>query len=490
LASAGDAPYACTPEKGNLDFMAKRNTTGMPRKRRRGEDGESDDNLNLIQKLQKRASDEQQLQRMVIIGIGVVIGVLAILIAVALLWDQLVTPNQTVAVVDGHRITVSQFEERVRVERTVLIQRFNNDIALLLQFGQDPNQILQSEPYNTWWQELNSQPELLGNRVLNDMINEQIIREQAQELGVTVDDEQIQAQVKQFFNDFSNQEDQVVPEDATETPIPSDTPTPFVSPTPSRTPEATNTPEPTPTPLIQEEIVATDEGAEPTATARPTGTASPTPSQEDRDIQVQGYIDTFYRNARHEAGLDQATVRSYFENQALRLALRDVITADISSTAPYVNARHILVATEEEANNVLAALQAGESFADLARAVSTDTGSGARGGELGWSPANQYVPEFRDAVLAVDLDEIVGPVKTDFGYHIIQVRNREDREMSESELNQAKDQEFQQWLDEVTSDDNHNIVRHDNWPAHVPLDPVWNYRPPGVAPTNTPPPGL
>ena len=51
--------------------------------------------------------------------------------------------------------------------------------------------------------------------------------------------------------------------------------------------------------------------------------------------------------------------------------------------------------TEEEANDIINALNAGESFAELAKSVSTDTGSGAKGGELGWQPATTYVKEFQ-----------------------------------------------------------------------------------------------
>lgn len=461
--------------------MAKRNTTGLPKKKKKVEEASAEENLDLIGQFSKNARDEEKLQRMIMIAVGGVIGILLVLIVVGVLWSQLIVPNQTVAVVDGKNISVSEFTERVRLERVTLNQRLNNDIALLISFGQDPNAILQQEPYGTWWQELNFQPELLGSRVLNDMIDEQIIRAEAEARGITPDEETVQEEVEQFFNFFRPLEDatEEAVEDATETSDPSETPTPFVSPTPSSTPPPTDIPAPTatPTPLV-EEIATEDAGLEPTA--RPTSTPSPTASFEDREAEFENTVNIFYQNARSEADLSEATVRQYFEYEAMLSKLQEVVTADVSRTAPYVNVRHILVETEEAAQDVMAALDAGESFADLARAVSIDTGSGSRGGELGWSPASQFVPEFRDATLELEIGVISDPVQSDFGYHIIQVRAREDREMTDSEYDQAKTRFFQEWLDEITNEEAHQIERRDNWPAHVPTEPRFVYRPPGI----------
>lgn len=80
---------------------------------------------------------------------------------------------------------------------------------------------------------------------------------------------------------------------------------------------------------------------------------------------------------------------------------------------------HILVETEEEAEQVRARLDDGEAFADLAREVSIDTGSGASGGQLGPLQPGAFVPEFEDAARALEAGQISDPVRTDFGYHII-----------------------------------------------------------------------
>ena len=104
--------------------------------------------------------------------------------------------------------------------------------------------------------------------------------------------------------------------------------------------------------------------------------------------------------------------------------------------------------TEAAALDVMEALAAGESFADLARAVSIDTGSGNRGGELDWSPVTNFVGPFADAVVEAELGTIVGPVESEFGFHVIQVRAREERELSEFDLENARNQRFDNWFEE------------------------------------------
>lgn len=86
-----------------------------------------------------------------------------------------------------------------------------------------------------------------------------------------------------------------------------------------------------------------------------------------------------------------------------------------------VCAHHILVATEEEARAARARLEDGEDFATVASEVSTDT---SPGGDLGCAAASRYVAEFAAAVLSAPVGELVGPVQTQFGFHVIRVDER------------------------------------------------------------------
>jgi peptidyl-prolyl cis-trans isomerase C len=88
-----------------------------------------------------------------------------------------------------------------------------------------------------------------------------------------------------------------------------------------------------------------------------------------------------------------------------------------------VRARHILVGTEKEANEIEARLTKGEKFEDLAKQYSLD-GSKEYGGDLGYFTAPEMVPEFSKAAFALKKGEISKPVKTDFGWHIIRLEDR------------------------------------------------------------------
>jgi len=101
-----------------------------------------------------------------------------------------------------------------------------------------------------------------------------------------------------------------------------------------------------------------------------------------------------------------------------------------------VRARHILVATDADAQAALKRIKAGEDFGKVAKEVSKDPGS--EGGELGWFTKDRMVPEFADAAFKLKVGEISEPVKSQFGWHIIEVE--EKREKTFPPFDQVKDQ--------------------------------------------------
>nr|CAD6432771.1 peptidylprolyl isomerase [Rhizobium sp. Q54] len=91
-----------------------------------------------------------------------------------------------------------------------------------------------------------------------------------------------------------------------------------------------------------------------------------------------------------------------------------------------VNARHILVKTEEEAKAVIADLDAGKDFAELAKAKSEDSNKDD-GGDLGWFSKGRMVPEFEEAAFALEKGAYTKtPVKSQFGFHVIKLEDRRD----------------------------------------------------------------
>jgi peptidyl-prolyl cis-trans isomerase C len=89
-----------------------------------------------------------------------------------------------------------------------------------------------------------------------------------------------------------------------------------------------------------------------------------------------------------------------------------------------VHARHILVATEDEAKAIEAQLKGGADFATLAKEKSKDPGGAQNGGDLGYFTKDQMVPEFADAAFKLDKGQISDPVHTQFGWHIIKVEDK------------------------------------------------------------------
>jgi peptidyl-prolyl cis-trans isomerase C len=102
-----------------------------------------------------------------------------------------------------------------------------------------------------------------------------------------------------------------------------------------------------------------------------------------------------------------------------------------------VRARHILVASEDEAKTVVAELNKGTDFAELARQRSKDS-SAAQGGDLDYFTKDQMVPEFAEMAFKLEKGQTSEPVKTQFGWHVIRVEDKRDRQMPPFE--KVKDQ--------------------------------------------------
>lgn len=132
----------------------------------------------------------------------------------------------------------------------------------------------------------------------------------------------------------------------------------------------------------------------------------------------------------------EGVVKEAVTDEALQKAYDDRFK-DAAPQTEY-NAAHILVATKEEADAIKAELDGGADFAELAKAKSTDTGSGANGGDLGWFGLGMMVKPFEDAVVAAKVGEVTGPIQSDFGFHLILVK--ETRVAEKPTLDQLRDE--------------------------------------------------
>lgn len=171
-----------------------------------------------------------------------------------------------------------------------------------------------------------------------------------------------------------------------------------------------------------------------------------TVSREDVDAHInmvkQKYGEDAFINALTQQGITEEEYRKELTKQMLVNKLREEVTKDINVTEEeakeyyekhkdkftqpeMVHVRHILLPTEEEAKKVMERIRKGEDFGKIAKEVSTDTGSKDKGGDLGYFSRGKMVKPFEDAAFSLKKKgEIAGPIKTQYGYHIIQFIDR------------------------------------------------------------------
>ncbi len=120
------------------------------------------------------------------------------------------------------------------------------------------------------------------------------------------------------------------------------------------------------------------------------------------------------------------------------------------------HAAHILVDSEDRAKAIIAEVNGGKKFEDIAKKESKDPGSGARGGDLDWANPNNYVPEFTEALIKLKKGEMTDtPVKSQFGWHIIRMDDERQAEMPKFEdvkpqiTQQLQQQKLQQFQDQL-----------------------------------------
>jgi parvulin-like peptidyl-prolyl isomerase len=432
-----------------------------------------------------RAEREALLQRWIV---GVTIG-LAVVVVGLLVWGWLdqnvIQPGRPAAKVGSVEISIGRFQKAVKYQRLQMIEQLfqiNQYVQLAQSFGADA-QTLQyyQQQYSSLSAQL-EQPDTIGRQVLDSLIDEEIVRQEAAKRGITVSPEELEKELQQAFGYYVNG-----------TP----TPRPTLTLAPSLTPSQTATLDPKFTPTATLEATATTPvTATATATTGPTETPRPTATPFTIDgfnKRKADYVADLTRNT----GLTESDLRELTEYQILRRKLQE--TEQVDKTVKTAHVRHILIKIEDETNpdsvaaaeaiakGIIIELQRGEdTFENLAKIFSADTSNKDTGGDLGTQDDGYFVSEFNTVAFDTNNNGLYPtPVKTSFGFHIIEVLEHGTRDLSEDEITSKQSEQFNNWLREQRT--NTELVTEYDWALYVPNHPtvqeVIDSRP-----TNTPEP--
>jgi len=431
----------------------------------------------LVTKKHLARQQREQLQtRYIVIGTIVVIVAVIGLIGFGILNDRVLKAIQPVAVVNGDKISTTDFQSQVRFTRMNLVENATYTYQIVQMFGDNPQ--FQSSAASQLYQiqaQL-QQTEELGNQVLEQMIQNQLIRQEAERRGITVSSQDVDKAMHDLFGYFP---------DGTPTPEP----TLAVQPTSTLSPLQMTLTAPTPTPTATLEITPTatlaftatptataTTAASPTETLVPTITPTQAPTATPTEYTLEGFqtrYQEYLDQIQTETGLGEKDMRNVMESQLYREKVMEAVLAELGEdlTQEQVWARHILVADEATATTVKERLAAGEDFSELAALFSTDESNKNSGGDLGWFGKGAMVKEFEDAAFALEAGEISEPVQTTFGFHIIQVLGHENRPLSQAEYDQSRQQRFDDWLQEQR--DGSEVEIREIWRERVPEEPVF-----------------
>jgi peptidyl-prolyl cis-trans isomerase D len=412
-----------------------------------------------------RLQRERQQTKLILYTFFGILGAVVLLLLYGWVDAQYLQLRRPVAKVGSVELSVKEFEPRVRLQRQQLLNDYTEYAQYAQVFGIDVEAQLQQIASN-----LNS-PETVGQQVIDQMVREELIRQEAAKRGITVSEEELNKAIEEAFGYFPNG-----------TPTPAPTATAFVEPEiPAEAFAIVSvTPPPTSAPLSTEAAEATEAAestpeAEPTEVASATPTAGPTstPQPTATPYTADAYQETLGETDEGlvKLGFDKEYIRNFFLAQLLEEKLKEEIAVDVKATQTQVWARHILVADIETAQDLIAQLQNGADFGALAQEFSTDTGSAINGGDLGWFGPNMMVAEFEAAAFALENsgDYTLEPVESQFGYHIIQLVAKQERPLDESQFSLNRDVEFQKWLDAAKEE--YGVEIYDIWRQRVPTEP-------------------
>jgi hypothetical protein len=215
---------------------------------------------------------------------------------------------------------------------------------------------------------------------------------------------------------------------------------------PSPTPETSSTPD-------ADATTDTSTVATPDASATTAAAAAATPAAETTPTAVPTLESSTYGPALQTLldrnSLTESELRDRLEQSMLRDDLQTAIGQEqVPATQEQIHAREIVVATQDQANDVLTQLQSGADFGQLAQQLSTDTSSKSNGGDLGWIGHGVLDKAVEDAAFALQPGELSGVIQGASGFYVVQVLEKDPaRAVPEAQLTTQRQKAFNDWLD-------------------------------------------
>jgi parvulin-like peptidyl-prolyl isomerase len=428
----------------------------------------------VITKKHQARLEREQKQRLTIIisAIAILIIVLGV-IGYGVLDQTVLKENRAVARVNGDKVTVHQLEVQTKYYRYQLIQNFRQTKQIYQIFGSDPTYATQFiNQLSSISSQLTGDATTIGETVLTQLINDRLIRQEAERRGITVTKAEVDAELQNEFGYYPNGTPTPT---ATLVPVSTSTLSPtqnamLATPLPTNTPAATATVEgitetpATPTATVAPTETPTATSAAPETTSTPTPTATPY-TLEGYNKEVSSYLESI-----KDLGFTEDDLRFIIESSLYRQKVMDAVTADIKPEAEQVWARHILVADQAKAAEVITRLKNGENWYTLAAEMSSDTNTRDNGGDLGWFSTGEMDSAFEKAAFALKVGETSAPVQSSYGWHIIQVLGHETRPLTETQLSNLRQSEFSTWLSSLNTAD--TVKKYDLWKTVVPSEPT------------------
>jgi parvulin-like peptidyl-prolyl isomerase len=414
-----------------------------------------------------RQERERRQNRYILITCIAVIVIVVGLIGYGLVKQYLIEPRQPVAKVANNAITTKQFQTFARYQRLQLIQQYQQYQQFAQLFGGDQTSLSYIQQYLA---QINYQLEStnLGQSTLDYLIADQIVQQEADERGINVSNEEINTALHDYFRYYPDGTPTSAP---TSISVPTSTLNPtqqvLVPPTSTAIPTTTNTP--TAVITVTQEIT----GPTPTieiAPTTPTPTSTPLPTPTPYTLsEYEKNLKTYMTDIKSFAGLSESDFRWIFGMQLLRQKVFDAITADTSQKQDQVWARHIVVSDQAQAQSIYERLANGENFETIATEVYSGTGT-TNPIDLGWFGLGTLESNAEKVVYNMQIGQISEPIQKTSGWEIYQVLGHEVRPLTDSEFQQLKQTEFQNWLEQQKTTE--NVQTFELWKTRVPASPT------------------